>query len=62
MSEIIPAGSFERMDRSYSDVIDEVQIMVEAGHREDLATAPQFLPFGGMSRFFARLAAPARAL
>ena len=58
MSEVIRAGSFDRMDRVYTDVFDEVRIMAEAGDRND---PPEFVPVSLISRFLARFGAPLQA-
>ena len=46
MSEVIQTGSFERMDRFHYDVVDEVQIMAEAGERNELPNSLPFVPAG----------------
>jgi hypothetical protein len=61
MSEVIRTGTFERMDRFYSDVVDEVRIMAEAGDQNESPSLPPFSPAGLVSRFFARLGVPEQA-
>lgn len=61
MSEVIRTGSFERIDRFYPDVIDEIRIMAELGDHNVSPGAWPFLPVGLVCRLFARLGAPEQA-
>jgi hypothetical protein len=61
MSEVIQTGRYERIDRFYADVVDEVQVMAEAGHQNDQPRLSPVVPAGVVGRFLARFNAPAQA-
>jgi hypothetical protein len=57
MSEVIQTDRYERIDRCYADVVDEVRVMAEAGDHHDQSR----LSAGVVGRFLARFNAPVQA-